>query len=647
MHARERLRFHLERWIQRGALHQLFVMAALVATIATAGGLLAWLTSSRFGDPASAVWWAFLRLTDPGYLGDDEGALLRVISTVLTVLGYVIFMGSLIAIMTQWLSRKIRDLESGLGPISMSDHVVILGWTNRTPEIVRKLLEARGRLERFLERRDARRLRVVILAQEVDAGLRRELREYLGRLWNENQVFLRSGSSLQVEHLERLDLSRAAAIIVPGADFELGGVDLTDTRIVKTLLALDRLLGAVDPEERPYVVAEMFDPLKMPIARSTMTARLELIASDAIISRLISQSVRHRKLSTVLFALLTHREQGSIYVREFPEFAGSAPIALETLFPHAVVLGAVRRAPGGLEAFLNPPPDFRLEASDLLVLLAPTYDDCTPISTRAPAAAEVTRRAGPPRRDRHRILVLGWSYKVSAMVSDLDACSADRFEVTILSKVPVAERERWLARVPYDESRVSVRHREGDYALTKDLAAADPASFDDIVFFASGWMHTSEEADARTMLGHVLLRSLLARTDDGPEVLIELLDPSNSYLLDQEGGTVLVSPRVLSHVLAHVALRPELNAVFDALFASGGAEITSRRAADYGLGEGTHSFTEVQERANAYGEIALGFLSVEGRACPRPLLAPPAERRWALRAGDEIVALATYGSDGD
>lgn len=645
MLARERFRFHLERWIQRGALHQLLVMAALVALIAAVGGLLAWLLSPEFDHPAGAIWWAFLRLTDPGYLGDDQGASLRVISTVVTVLGYVIFMGSLIAIMTQWLSRRIRHLESGLGPISMSDHVVVLGWTNRTPEIVRKLLEARGRLERFLERRDARRLRVVVLAQAVNAELRHELREYLGRLWNENQIFLRSGSSLQVEHLERLDLARAAAIVVPGADFELGGVDLTDTRIVKTLLALDRLLRAAAPEERPHVVAEMFDPLKMPIARGTMQARLELIASDAIVSRLISQSVRHRKLSTVLFALLTHGEQGSIYVREFPGFAGHAPIALETLFPNAVVLGAVRRARSGLEAFLNPPPDFRLEPEDLLVLLAPSYDACTSTSQEVPALAEVTRRAAPPRRNHHRILVLGWSYKVSALVSDLDACSADRFELTILSKIAVAERERWLARVPYDESRVSVRHLEGDYALTKDLAAADPASFDDIVFFSSGWMRTSEEADARTMLGYVLLRSLLAQVEDGPEVLIELLDPSNAYLLDQE-GTVLVSPEVLSHVLAHVALRPELNAVYDALFSSGGAEITSRRAADYEL-EGTRSFAEVQERANAYGEIALGFLSLEGRACRRPLLAPPSEQRWALRASDEIVALATYGSDGD
>ena len=64
-------------------------------------------------------WWAFLRLTDPGYLGDDEGNWRRVVSTWLTVSGYVLFMGTLIAILTQWLNRTMRALEQGLTPITV------------------------------------------------------------------------------------------------------------------------------------------------------------------------------------------------------------------------------------------------------------------------------------------------------------------------------------------------------------------------------------------------------------------------------------------------------------------------------------------------------------------------------------------------
>jgi hypothetical protein len=76
-------------------------------------------------------------------LGDDEGLSRRLISTVLTILGYVLFMGSLIAIMTQWLNQKIRNFERGLTPIVRRNHILILGWTNRTLAIVDELMRAK------------------------------------------------------------------------------------------------------------------------------------------------------------------------------------------------------------------------------------------------------------------------------------------------------------------------------------------------------------------------------------------------------------------------------------------------------------------------------------------------------------------------
>ena len=118
-----------------------------------------------------AIWWAFLRLTDPGYLGDDEGVLLRTVSTVLTVLGSAIFIGALIAILTQWLNETIEDLERGLTPIAQNNHVLILGWTNRTPAVVRELVMSEGRVQRFLHRRGARDLHIVVLAERVNRGI--------------------------------------------------------------------------------------------------------------------------------------------------------------------------------------------------------------------------------------------------------------------------------------------------------------------------------------------------------------------------------------------------------------------------------------------------------------------------------------------
>ncbi|MCP3882774.1 MAG: hypothetical protein GY701_30920, partial [Sulfitobacter sp.] len=51
------------------------------------------------------------------YLGDDEGVAKATVSTVVTVLGYILFMGALIAILVQWLSDTMDRLELGLTPV--------------------------------------------------------------------------------------------------------------------------------------------------------------------------------------------------------------------------------------------------------------------------------------------------------------------------------------------------------------------------------------------------------------------------------------------------------------------------------------------------------------------------------------------------
>ena len=162
--------FYLERFVLRGAHFRLLFIGAVIGLVSIIGGYFAFLatTDVPYGD---SVWWAFLRLTDPGYLGDDQGFGLRVISTIVTVLGYVLFMGSLIAIMTQWLDQTIKTLELGITPIAEKGHIVILGWTNRTPSIVCELVRSEERMKRFLIDKGVRKLRIVILAEEVNVFL--------------------------------------------------------------------------------------------------------------------------------------------------------------------------------------------------------------------------------------------------------------------------------------------------------------------------------------------------------------------------------------------------------------------------------------------------------------------------------------------
>ena len=647
-----RLTFSIERQLVRGAQYRLLVVAALVGLISILGGaaVMYWGTDhERFAD---AVWWAFLRLSDPGYLGDDVGAVNRIVSTLLTVLGYVVFLGALVAVMTQWLNARMARLESGLTPIARNDHILVLGWTNRTPAIVRELLLSKGRVRRFLEREGARSLHVVLLVERVTAALVQDLRDAVGDVWDERTVTVRSGSAIRLDHLGRVDFRHASRIVLPGAELGAGGADAVDTNTVKTLLSLSSEEDG--SEELPLVVAEIFNVSKIPVARRAYRGELEVVASDAVISRLLAQTVRHPGLSSVFSELLTHGAGSEIYIRTAPEaLVGLSIEEAAARYARAVLLGVVRREGDVIRPYLNPPPGFGIEAGDSLALLADDYDDAAPDRSRTeePVQRAATSLPPPGAGGRKRVLLLGWNHKVPQLVREFATYAGETFEVDVLSTLAIRARERALQGIAVSE-RVQVRHVEADFTVESELRAAEPASYDAVILVGSDRQRSEEESDARTLLGYLSLQAILGQETRGRETapkgsrvhtVVELLEPNNVPLLGRTESDVLVSPLVASHMLALVALRRELRAVFDELFTAGGAEISFRSPSEYGLSAPTMTFGEVRRAADAHGEIALGMW--DGRGSDGLLLNPARDASWEVGEALRVVALVTYAGE--
>jgi hypothetical protein len=647
-HLPNQLKFRLERLMLRGPHYRLLMIAALIGLISILGGAIIY-SFSTDRDFAGAVWWAFLRLTDPGYLGDDIGTLERTVSTVVTVLGYVLFLGALVAILTQWLNERMSELEAGLTPIAQRDHLLIVGWTNRTATIVLELVMSSERVRRFLRRRNARSLRIAILADVVTMALSVELRDRLGSLWNERQVILRTGSPLRLEHLRRVDFIRAAAVILPAADFAAGGSDQADTRTIKTLLTMTNHPNATDVADLPLAVAEIFDSRKIGIAQRAYGGPIEILPSDSIISRLLAQNVRHPGLSHVYGELLTHGHGNEIYLRDCGAWEGRSLHHAAHAFPRAIVLGIVRPEDNTIRPLLNPPPDTVLLEGDRLILLAHTFKateamepDAVGDVTPLPAIQRI-----PPdtASDPLRVLVLGWSHKVPALLREFDSYRDERFEIDVTSTMPVARREAELQRHDFAAERIAVTQIDGDFTTPHVLQRASVNSYDSIVLLGSDRMGSGEESDARSILGYLLLREMLP-DHERPTVLVELLDPGNVSLFRRRRGEVIVSPLILSHMLAQVALRRELRAVFDDLFGPGGPEIIFRPPADYGLQDREVTFRQIERAAAAHGEVALGVRAQQDADAHAAsvTLNPARERSFALTAADEIVVLALEAS---
>ena len=517
------------------------------------------------------------------------------------------------------------------------NHILILGWTNRTLAIVDELMRAEGRVRRFLRRRGARSLRVVILAEDVSLERTMELRRTLGDLWKTGKITFRSGTPLRLKHLERVDFLHASAIILPGADFVYGSANESDTRIVKTLLSIAKHAGDSTDESLPLLVTEIFDPRKVSMARGTYRGNLEVLASDVFIARCMAQNVRHPGLSSVFQEILSHGQGNTIFMRSFESLAGSCFGALTLSSSKAILLGVVRSDGEGFCPLLNPSRNLRLESADRLVFLARAYEDCE-VSTGGLSQhpKDEYRETAPARvKNERRILILGWNHKVAAFLKELDRYIHERFDIAILSLVPAAEREIELNRQGIDVHRIVLTHCEGDYTSPAELAAMKPSGYDNVVFLGSDWLETQEESDARTIMGHLVLRNALEGLPEKPEILVDLMDADNVELFDDDNSEVLVTPTIASHVLAQVALRRELNVVYEELFGAGGAEIFFRRVSDYEITGQEIALEHLTEKAARCGEIVLGIRSKSGEVT----LNPAAGNSCILSELDDLIVL--------
>lgn len=639
----DRIKFVVERQLVKGAGFQLLVVGGFIGLISLIGGLLVVLPpAGEFKDTGSAVWWAFLRLTDPGYLGDDVGTWQRIVSTLLTISGYVVFMGTLVAILTRWLIAKMEDLERGLTPVTLKNHVVVLGWTAQTPPLVAELFGSSGRMQRFLEKHDTQKLRLVVLAEEASGEQLHELINEPGVGRRAREVILRSGSAIQPEALHRVACLDAAAVIVPSQGHDAGSLVTSDIETVKALLSIAAQARHFHTP-LPFVVAEIQDMRKLPVISRAYPGAVEVVAGDATISRLMVQNVLHPGLSEVYNELLTSGAGNEIFVRGGETAEGLTLGELARQRPYAIVLGLLRPTAGGWAVNMPAPADTVIGHQDRLVILARDYDHTGP-DPKAETLVAIAREVAPEpvshQAGLHRVLILGWNRRVPSLVAEFGSYTGRCFEVDMVSATPLADREQEMARYGADLDRISGRLLEADYMVEEDLRRLNPGSYDTVMLLSSDRIGSGEEADARAMVGYLQLEDILEGAPKRPQVIMELSDPDNRHLLYGHQSEMLISPMVLSHILAQVALRRELRVVLDELFTAGGAEIQFRSPEDYPL-PASADFQLLERTLAVRGEIALGLFRKEADERGRHLLLnPPRSQHLDVKDGDRIVVLS-------
>ena len=629
-----RLRFQVERLLIRGPGYQLFLIILVISVLSFGCGLLYFAYSAEPVEFLDASWWAFLRLTDPGYLGDDQGILKRVISTFLTVAGYVVFLGALIAIMTQSLYQSLRRLESGLTPITSIGHIVILGYVEATPSIVRNIFAAGGRLKRFLRRAEVRSPMIAILNPEVSYGLADDLKAHLQTNRDLKKTIFRSGSPLRDDDLDRINVDRASVVIIPTDDAKAHDPVMADARTIKALHSIHSRSQLLKKTE-PYAVAEVYDRRMEQVAKTIYGERLSVVASQRFVAQIMAHCMVQPGFAKVLQMLLSVGEFPGFLVRDFPSLENKQWAEVKRHLHHVMPVGYIDKK--SKRARLNPADDALIGEGDLIVVVGNSIESFEEDVARWQAlnAGSLPVQSLPQSPAQpQKVLLLGWSLKVVDFIEALISEAYPVSEVAILSLAPTSEREKVLSR---RKGNITIRQIEGDYSVAAVIEPILAEQFSAIVFVASERLNEVTDRDARTILGFFQLTRLLAKSASAKaRLVVELVDPENEAVLRYKRAEVIITPVIVSHAVANIALRPELALVLRALVSNRHYQLTflGRKNFDF---PNQVEFGQLRFLDTDLRFVPLGLRTKNGAVLLNPQFNHPID----FAGGDCVIAIQT------
>jgi hypothetical protein len=429
-----------------------------------------------------------------------------------------------------------------------------------------------------------------------------------------------------------------------------------DVETIKTLLSLNSEMDSHDEaEKKPYVVAEIQDENKVKAARRAYSGPLEIIPSDAILSRLIAQNLHHKGLSAVFNELLSHSQNNNLYIIDLPEAGGKTVSELRHTFPKAIVMGLLREEEGNkgneLLPYLNPDSNMVFTKNDKLVLLAKKLEDVEVEPESILPLSAGSKQGNLKKRPRtgnymgsSKILVLGWNHHIPALIKELGTYTHETFQLTLASLRPMDNRSKEIDYILKNSTNVDIRHEIIDYIRESEMRSINPENYDHILMVSSDKIAIGEEADARTIVGYTLLEEILKSADKRPQIVMELVDPGNEMLIRNFRSESIISPMILSNLLATIAMRRELHVVYNELFTVNGAEIIFRNLDEYDLGPGRMTFVDLENHVAEYRDTALGVFHDAGNGNADVQLNPPRGKMLNLQSGDRLVVLSTIDS---
>jgi hypothetical protein len=557
-------------------------------------------------------------------LGGATGTPVRVLLSVLLALVALLYVSTLVGLITTALTERLTALRRGRSTVLEQGHAVVLGWSEQVFTVVGELVAANA------NRHGAA---VAVLADRDKTEMEEALNTKIGPA-GRTRLICRSGPTTDPAVLSLTNPAAAGVVLVLPHD-----APDADAQVVKTLLAVKAALPG--GEAGPPVVAAVRDDRYRLAACLAAGPDGIVLESDTVTAALIVQAARRPGLS------LVHRELLDFAGDEF--YLTGAPALVGRPFGDALLSYATSSVVGlmrGDVLLLSPPPHTPIGPDDLLIVISRDddtiwLDDCSHLAEKTAMAC-----AQPPPARPERVLLLGWNRRAPLIVDQLRRCARPGSAVDVVTDGSDTT-VRQVGDAGSDAGAgLTLTLHQGDITRRDTLRRLEIASYDSVIVLGEDPapdQPSDEEPDDRTLVTLLLLQELERVTGRELPVVTELVDDRNRALAPiSPGADVIISGKLIGLLMAQISQNRHLAAVFEELFSAEGSGAHLRPASEYVLPGHETAFATVVAAARDRGECAIGYRShVDASRAPGYGLRinPPktVRRCWDVR--DEVIVV--------
>lgn len=282
------------------------------------------------------IWWAIVTMSTVGY-GDfsPETAKGRMVGVFLILTGAGVLSAYFVSLSSATVTNQ-NALMDGKKACSSKGHIVIVGWNERSKEVINQL-KALGH-----------KRPIVLIDSTLDQNP-----------YSDHRIHFIKGRPYIDAELKRANVQEADYLLIT-ADQNKNEVQ-ADMHTIMTLLAAKGL------KQNVYCVAEILRNEQM--ANAKRAGADEVIQTNRQTSYIMINSLVSHGISDTILSMLNHLKGGSLqYMSADPEWAGKTfhELCIHMLDDRKLLLGIKK----GEETMVNPPLSLHISEDDKLLVIS-------------------------------------------------------------------------------------------------------------------------------------------------------------------------------------------------------------------------------------------------------------------------------------